>query len=334
MRARPNFSSGRNVSSVTAPVLTFLNLARTIAVPRPILTCAKSSTWSSSPLRSTVLPGRRSPALIIPSLRGAGDSQDARHRVDGEHVAVRAEPGDDAARRARRQRGVPVALARVDVGEVHLDDGLAEAAHGVEQGDAGVGQGAPVEDAGVGGVALGFEQVDQLALVVALLEAHLHAVAGGALLDHAGDVLEPGVAVDLRLAAAQARQVGAVEDEDASHARAASTRASRTASSGTTWPKLALPRRSSSTQRTAPARDFLSARVASTTRWASIPDGTSPSPQRRSTPSCQAASAAGQPLRCTLSRPATRMPAATASPCTSVSPWPVTVSNACPTVCP
>src|SRR5258708_17913047 len=134
-------------------------------------------------------------------------------------------------------------LARVDVGQVDLDDGFGEAAHRVEQGDAGVGEGAAGEDAGVGAVALLLEDVDQGTLVVALLEADVDRVARGSIAEHLLDVGEGCGAVDLGLTATQAAQVGAIEDQNSTHACCTRAIAAPTPASGPNWPKLALPSR-------------------------------------------------------------------------------------------
>src|SRR5258708_21647141 len=134
-------------------------------------------------------------------------------------------------------------LARVDVGQVDLDDGFGEAARRVEQGDAGVGEGAAVEDAGVGAVALLLEDVDQGALVVVLLKADVDGIARGSITEHLLDVGQRGGSVDLGLTATQSAQVGAIEDQNSTHACCTRAIAPATAASGTTWPELALPRR-------------------------------------------------------------------------------------------
>ena len=67
-------------------------------------------------------------------------------------------------------------LALLDVGNVHLDGGAADALQRVMQGDARVRVGPEIHDEALGaGVGEGMDRVDQRALVVGLEELHRHA---------------------------------------------------------------------------------------------------------------------------------------------------------------
>src|SRR5664280_970304 len=94
----------------------------------------------------------------------------------------------------------------------------------VAQGNAGMGQASGIDDRPVK-VAL-VESVDECAFVVRLKGVDLESKLGAALPESLFDLREGGVAVDLRFARAQQIQVGAVEDEDASHRTSVSNGAS------------------------------------------------------------------------------------------------------------
>src|SRR5258708_1601326 len=143
---------------------------------------------------------------------------------------------------------------------------MPEEAQRVVQRDARVGQSGEVDDGPVGGVALLLEQVDEHALVVALLAAQLDPQFPGAPPQSGLDLGERGAAVDLRLAPAERAEIGPVEHQDPGH-RSTSSSAARATASSTVCPGEALPRASSSTQRALPPDAFLSPAV----RWSTAP---------------------------------------------------------------
>ena len=104
-------------------------------------------------------------------------------------------------------------FALVYVAQVYLDDGAAQGADGVEQGDARVGIGAGVEHDARCALVVGLLQpVDEHALHVAL--GVVYRVIGIEAAQPGQAALHALGAVDARLAAAQPVQVGTVEDED------------------------------------------------------------------------------------------------------------------------
>ena len=115
--------------------------------------------------------------------------------------------------------GVPAKFfALLDVGNVHLDGGAADALQRVMQGDARVRVGPKIHDEALGaGVGEGMDRVDQRALVVGLEELHRHAELPRLGTDEPLEILQGGRAVDFRLALAKPVQVGAVEDRDLLH---------------------------------------------------------------------------------------------------------------------
>src|SRR5437879_5483915 len=131
-----------------------------------------------------------------------------------------------------------------------------------------VRQGARVDDdAGRSGRLL-VEEVDDLALVVALKQAHLDIELSGLGAHGVVQVLQGPRAVDVRFALAEQVEVGAVGHDDALHASAfVMTR--RTTALGTECPTSAWPRRLGITQATLPRRAFLSREIAAMTRFGS-----------------------------------------------------------------
>ncbi len=71
-------------------------------------------------------------------------------------------------------------LPRIDVGDVHLDEGEIGRRQGVAQGQAVVSEGAGVDQGPVGPVGLLLQEVDDLALAVGLEGADLRSQLGGA----------------------------------------------------------------------------------------------------------------------------------------------------------
>ena len=87
--------------------------------------------------------------------------------------------------------------------------------------DAGVGEGAGVEQHGLGADRLRFvKPINEMAFVVGLAQINLEAQFARAIFEHAGKVIQRGRAVDLRLACSEQVEIGAVEDEDGIRHRA------------------------------------------------------------------------------------------------------------------
>lgn len=137
--------------------------------------------------------------------------------AEGSEVAFGAEAGDDGDAGGGGEGDVAEGLAAVEVGDVDLDGGAGGAEEGVAEGDAGVGEGAAVDDnaidAGIGG---GGDAVEEGALVVALEKIEM-GVRGEFGAEGGFEVGEGGGAVDLGLTFAEAVEVRAVEDEEGFH---------------------------------------------------------------------------------------------------------------------
>ena len=103
-------------------------------------------------------------------------------------------------------------IARMDVGDVHLDDRAVEGFQRIEKGDGSEGEGGRVDDDGVGGLARRLHEIDQLALVVRLMEGERQSGRRGELPATGLDRRQRRRAVDMRLAHAQQIEVGAVEN--------------------------------------------------------------------------------------------------------------------------
>src|ERR1041384_546054 len=166
------FVPALNVLSTTLPLNTFLRVVRTNAPPLPGLTCWNSTTVQRSPSRLRTSPFLRSFVVAMACLdlhRGSGTRQvyryphrrpmspptsagrSARARGDvfqRQPVAVDAEAADHAGGHGGDDRVVPEVLARVDVGDVHLDQRPGDQGAGVAQCVGVVRPGARVEHHG------------------------------------------------------------------------------------------------------------------------------------------------------------------------------------------
>jgi hypothetical protein len=176
-------------------------------------------------------------------------------------VPVDAEPADHPGRDGGDHRVVPELLTRVDVGDVHLDQGRPQQGAGVAQRIGVVRPGAGVEHDRGGLVGGGVQPAEHLGLVVGLphsdVEAQRRTVADAAV-DQVGVGGEP---VDVDLAGAQPAEVGTVEHVDLHPGSPISAKAARSmASSGESrMDGAASP--SSTTNRSRPPRAFLSTRM-------------------------------------------------------------------------
>ena len=145
----------------------------------------------------------------LPSREGGGESF-ALECLNCQPIAVEAEAADDAAAGGADGAVVAELLALMHVGDMYLDYGRWHGLDGIVQRDARVRICSGIEDDAVDIEAYGVNAVDEVALVVALVVAYLHAGALAAQLREV--VLERAVAIDLRFAAAQQVEVGAVND--------------------------------------------------------------------------------------------------------------------------
>src|SRR3954447_22745387 len=82
-----------NVRSTTCPVRTFLSLVRTKAPPLPGLTCWNSTTFHSTPSRSSVMPFLRS--LVVATAAGLLGALDGQKFAGGSRERLGAVGGDD-----------------------------------------------------------------------------------------------------------------------------------------------------------------------------------------------------------------------------------------------
>src|ERR1700674_290187 len=246
-------------------------------------------------------------------------------------ISHKSEPRNHAAGGARGHAPGAEFLARVDIREVHLHDRERERLEAVEERQRVVGQGPGIDDdAGrAGGLLL--QEVDDLALVVALEEADLEAQLLGFGAHGLVEVVEGARPVDVRLPPAEQVQVRPVDDDDPLHASALVT-TRRTIPAGTAWPISAWPIRRGITHATLPRLAFLSRAIAARTLFGSTRGGLSGRPKASSSASCVSTNRLLHRSMDSPMRAATRMPNATARPC--VMRKPVAASSACPAVCP
>src|SRR5690606_31928006 len=217
-------------------------------------------------------------------------------------VAVGAEARDLPGADGRHHRAPPERLARVDVGQVHLDGGQPDGRNGVAQRVAVVGERAGINDDGVKSPAGAVKRVDELAFVVRLEKLHFGAQLGGRCGQHALDVRERRVPVYVRLARAEQVQVRTVQHQDlqffavAAHMLRCSLSTSSTSSSGTSSRTTQRPVRSSKTNRSLSASTFLSRRMMVSSWSGSTAGGASGKPARCSKAASRSTSDAAKPV--------------------------------------
>ena len=136
--------------------------------------------------------------------------------VEGQSVAVAAQPADDASGDVR-EIGMPAErFARVDVRKVHFDEWNGHRRQGVAQGDAGVGVAARVDDdEGHPFTSGGLDAVDQIAFVVALEGDQFDRGRLGLAGEGRIDVRQRLMPIDIRFALAEQIQVRAMQNQDA-----------------------------------------------------------------------------------------------------------------------
>src|SRR5690242_3192283 len=267
-----------NVRSTTLPDSTFFSVVRTNAPPLPGFTCWNSTTVHKSPSRLSTRPFLRSFVVAI-SLRVSFESRGKRGPeqstraptvpaglptagdvLQREPVAVHAEPADHPGRHGRHYRTVPELLARVDVGDVHLDQRGVEQRAGVADRVAVVRPGPRVEHHGGPLVGRRVQPLQHLVFGVGLadLDVEPELLAGrDAVL---GQLRVGGPPVDAGLAGAEPADVRPVEHVHL-HGTTSSYAARSSASSGPSRVDgLASPSRT--TKRSFAPRAFLSTRIA------------------------------------------------------------------------
>lgn len=178
-----------------------------------------------------------------------------------QHVALNTESDDHPGGHGAQIRVVPKVLAGVHIRDVHLDQRRAQFGAGIPQGDRGVGERARVEDDGVARVRGGMYPPQQIRLVVALSHHGFQPQRAGLALDQRDQLVVCGAAVDLGFAASEPPQIRAVEHQDRlRHEGTVAISEYAAASSDGSGPssRPGLPRPSSTTKRSTPARVFLS----------------------------------------------------------------------------
>jgi hypothetical protein len=166
-------------------------------------------------------PGRRASGRFRPAVPGRDPlgrdglgREAAGHVAEREVVSVDAEAADHAGRDGGDDRMVPEVLARVDVGDVHLDERPAQHRTRVAQRDRVVRPRRRVEHNGGALVGGGVEPAEHRGLVVGLSHLDRQPQLRAGAHTAGGEVGVAGEAVDVGLAGAESTQVGAVEHVD------------------------------------------------------------------------------------------------------------------------
>src|SRR6476661_1640907 len=174
-------------------------------------------------------------------------------------------------------------LARVDIGEMHLNRWHAGPRQRIPERDTGMGQPAGIDDDPLRRDRFRLKELDQCALMVRLVGMRLTAKFGCPLVHPRVDLVEGHRSIDLWLALSQRIEIRPVQHEyssslfgrlavthtrrsrlSAPHYASAPTASSawRTASSGTSLTTAECPSAVGKTHRTAPLRTFLSQKIA------------------------------------------------------------------------
>src|SRR5579859_3248426 len=246
------------------PGQTSRSLALITAPARASLMCSTVTMDRSRPSISNIVPFRKSFVLINQKL----------HRMQ---VPVETKARDHAPRGSRREASRTPLFARVDVRDVDLDDRQPQGLQTIVEGYRIVRERARVDDDSLRAGALLLQEVDDLALVVALENGDLDVQLLRLLAHHVVEVGQRPRAVYVRLALAQQVEVRPVDDDDLLHA-SAFLRTLRTSPGGTSWPTSAKPMRRGSTHATRPRRAFLSVGMTARTRSTSTRGDSSGSP--------------------------------------------------------
>src|SRR2546421_6207841 len=199
-------------------------------------------------------------------------------------ISHKAKSGNHAPRGARGHAFGPELLTRVEVREVDLDHRQPKGLQAIVKGERVVRQGAGVDhDAGRSWPFL-LQEVDDLALVIALKEGDLKTEPGGLFTHRLVEIIQRAGPIDVRFALAEQAAARRMNYHDALHASdLVMTR--RTSAPGTVCPISAWPMRLGMTQATLPRRAFLSAAIAASTRLGSACGGLSGRPKASSSSS-------------------------------------------------
>src|SRR5579859_2349786 len=209
MRTVLNLSPLRKLCSKIEPVRTSRSLALMTAPARASLMCSTLTMDSSRPSISNMVPFRKSFVLIK-----------AAEKLHSEYVPIEAQACDHSPRGARRHAAGAELFAGVNVGDMHLHHRHRERLETIVEGERVVRQRPGVDDDPSRARGLLLQEVDDLALVVALEQRNLAMTLACGFANQLVQVGQGAGAVDLRLALAQQVQVGPVDDDDLLHASA------------------------------------------------------------------------------------------------------------------
>ena len=186
---------------------------------------------------------------------------EAGHVSQRQHVALHSEADDHTGRHGTDVRMVPKFLAGVHIADVHLDQRGTQFGARVAQRHRRVGECSSVEHYRFARVGGGVDPAQQLAFAVTLAHNDFEPQIGGFAFDQGDKVVVSGAAVDLRLTTAETAQVGPVDDLTDDNA-VMPWPPPRTPPPPTTGPdppsRPGLPKPSSTTNLSSPARFFLS----------------------------------------------------------------------------
>ena len=182
---------------------------------------------------------------------------EARQVPQRQYVALHAEADDHAGGHCADVGVVPKLFARMHIRDMHLDKRCAQLCTGVAQRHRRVGERAGVEHHRLAGVGGGVDPAQQFGFAIGLPHNGFQAQFGGFAIDERDQVFVGGAAVDLRLAATEPAEVRTVDDLDCRHCVTSAYAAATNDGSGPSS-RPGLPRPSSTTKRSTPARVFLS----------------------------------------------------------------------------
>src|SRR5215467_2501547 len=213
MRTVLYLSPLRKLCSKIEPVITLRSLALITAPARASLMCSTETMDRIWPSISNIVPDRKS--LVLTTLLD--------QELQRQYVSVESEPCDHAAGSARGHAVRSPFLARVNVRDVNLHHRQREGLEAIVQGERIVGESAGIDDHAGGSRRLFLQEVDDLALAVALEERQFNFQLRGVRLHEVVEVGERLRAVNVRLALAEQVEVRPVDDDDLAHAIALRT---------------------------------------------------------------------------------------------------------------
>jgi hypothetical protein len=149
----------------------------------------------------------------------SGDSVFAQEVVESALIAKKSESGDHADTDRCGHGPMAEILALMDIGNVNLDGGDFARLNGVAQGDAGMGEAGRVEDdSAEATICIVCDSIDDGALVVGLEEVDFNLRAGDLFAQLRFEIGQGCGSVDLWFPAAEAVEVGPVDDGYLLHA--------------------------------------------------------------------------------------------------------------------